>query len=340
LVLAACAPVIHPPPAVPPAAGEVTPRLDGNRLIVADGTRLPLTVWQPAASRPWAVAVALHGFNDYRMAFSEVGTELAERGIAVYAYDQRGFGEAPGRRYWHGSAAMIADYRAALAFVRARHPGLPLFAIGESMGGAVVLAAHAQTPRPEVDGVVLIAPAVWGASTMPFWQTGPLWLFSRTIPWWPMSGAGLPITPSDNNAMLRRLANDPLIIKETRVDAINGLVNLMDEGLEAAASLTGRAIILYGDADDVVPKRPTCQMIRSLPAAPAGAWRIVLYPEGHHMLTRDLAGREPIDDIAAFMASPAGPLPSGAEIDRAETGRPAALRAEKLCARFRPAEGP
>ena len=89
-------------------------------------------------------------------------------------------------------------------------------------------------------------------------------------------------------------------------------------------------------ADDVVPKKPTCQMIRSLPAAPDGAWRIVLYPEGHHMLTRDLAGREPIDDIVAFMANPAKPVPSAAEIDRAEANRPAALRAEKLCGRFPP----
>jgi alpha-beta hydrolase superfamily lysophospholipase len=324
--------VIHPPPAAPPE-GSV-PRIEGDRLIATDGSRLPLRKWQPSSERPWAVAIALHGFNDYSMAFSEVGTELAERGVAVYALDQRGFGEAPGRRYWHGSDKMVADYRDAVTVLRARHPGLPLYAIGESMGGAVVLAAHAKPPKADVDGVVLIAPAVWGASTMPFWQTGPLWLFSRAIPWWPVSGTGLPVTPSDNNAMLRRLASDPLIIKDTRVDAIDGLVRLMDEGLAAAAALTGPALILYGDADDIVPKRPTCRMIRSLPMAPAGAWRIVLYPEGHHMLTRDLAGREPIDDIAAFMAAPSRVVPSGAEVERAESGRPAALRAGKLCARF------
>ncbi|MSP49873.1 MAG: alpha/beta fold hydrolase [Alphaproteobacteria bacterium] len=322
------------------AAGGPTPRLEDDRLVAADGARLPLAVWRPASGRPWAAAVALHGFNDYRMAFSEVGSELAERGVAVYAYDQRGFGQAPGRGYWHGSEAMIADYRTAVALVRARHPGLPVFAIGESMGGAVVLAAHAEAPRPEVDGVVLIAPAVWGASTMPVWQTAPLWLFAHTIPWWPMSGAGLPITPSDNVAMLRRLSVDPLIIRETRADAVYGLVRLMDEGLAGAAALAGPALVLYGGADDIVPKAPTCRMIRSLPAPPAGAWRIVLYPEGHHMLTRDLAGREPIDDIAAFLASLGGPLPSGAEIDRAQAARAPALRAEKLCARFPPAKDP
>lgn len=287
-------------------------------------------MWRPASARPWAAAVALHGFNDYRMAFSEVGSELAERGIAVYAYDQRGFGGTAGRGLWHGMAPMVADFKAAVALVRARHPGLPVFAIGESMGGAVVLAADGGG----ADGTVLIAPAVWGPSTMWPHESATLWFFAHTLPWWPASGAGLPITPSDNNAMLRRLSNDPMVIKETRVDAVYGLVRLMDEGLEGARRLAGPALILYGKLDDIVPKRPTCRMIRALPPAPAGAWRIALYPEGHHMLTRDLAGREAIDDIAAFMATPGRPIPSGAEIERAEWGRPPSLRAEALCARF------
>lgn len=167
-----------------------------------------------------------------------------------------------------------------------------------------------------------------------FFESSTLWFFAHTLPWWPASGAGLPITPSDNNAMLRRLSNDPMVIKETRVDAVWGLVRLMDEGLEGAKRLAGPALILYGKLDDIVPKGPTCRMIRALPPAPTGAWRIALYPEGHHMLTRDLAGREAIDDIAAFMATPGRPIPSGAEIERAEWGRPPSLRAEALCARF------
>jgi acylglycerol lipase len=318
--------VIYPAPTGAPRQ----PALADDRLIVSDGTALPLRSWRPATGAPWAAAIGLHGFNDYSMSFSEVGTELAERGIATYAYDQRGFGRAPGFRYWHGTEKMVADFKDAVAVVRARHPGLPVFAIGESMGGAVALVAGGGG----TDGVVLIAPAVWGASTMPFYQSAVLGALSHVIPWWQISGAGLPVQPSDNREALRRLANDPLVIKDTRIDAVAGLVRLMDEALEAATGLAGPALVLYGKDDDIVPKRPTCRMIRRLPAAPAGAWRIALYPEGHHMLTRDLAGRQAIDDIAAFMARPDREIPSGAEIDRAEAARPPALRAEALCGTF------
>ena len=45
-----------------------------------------------------AVILALHGFNDYSNAFAMPARLWAERGIASYAYDQRGFGGAPGLR--------------------------------------------------------------------------------------------------------------------------------------------------------------------------------------------------------------------------------------------------
>ena len=49
-----------------------------------------------------------------------------------------------------------------------------------------------------------------------------------------LTGSGLHILPSDNIPMLREFSRDPLVIKETRVDTIKGLVLLMSEALEAA----------------------------------------------------------------------------------------------------------
>jgi len=46
---------------------------------------------------------------------------------------------------------------------------------------------------------------------------------------------------------------------------------------------------------------------------PSGGRRVVFYPDGYHMLLRDLQGRVVIDDIAAWVLEPAGALPSGHE---------------------------
>src|SRR5690348_9841856 len=71
-----------------------TPHLESDAIIMSDGARLPLRVWLPSGPVK-AVVLALHGFNDYSNAFATPGEALAWRGIATYAYDQRGFGKAP-----------------------------------------------------------------------------------------------------------------------------------------------------------------------------------------------------------------------------------------------------
>ena len=130
--------------------------------------------------------------------------------------------------------------------IKARHPGVPVYLLGESMGAAVVILAMAGEDPPTVDGVVLSAPAVWARETMPFYQRGALWMASRLIPWANFTGLGLGIQASDNLEMLYALGRDPLVIKRTRVSAMEGLTNLMSDALTAAPRFRGRALVLYG----------------------------------------------------------------------------------------------
>ncbi len=302
LWFAACAPgVYHAGPALAP------PALNGTELIAADGTSLPLRHWQATAVNPRAVVIAVHGFNDYSNAFAQPGTVLANAGIQVYAYDQRGFGATNLAGYWAGVETMVDDLVQMVATVRARHPDVPLYLLGESMGGAVVMTALAHRRLPNVAGAVLIAPAVWGRETMnPFYRAA-LWLGAHTVPWLSVTGRGLKITPSDNIEMLRALSADPLVIKETRIEAIYGVVNMMDAALAAAPHIDAPLLVLYGARDEIIPKAPTARMLDRL----NGHHRVAVYPDGYHMLTRDLQADRVLTDIAAWIEAPRAPLPSG-----------------------------
>ncbi len=314
LVLAsACTPRLAPSGPGLAGLGEATPRLSDTQFVTEDGLALPLRAWLPEDGPPRVVVLALHGFNDYSKAFEEAGAFWAARGIATYAYDQRGFGEAPNRGLWAGTPALTADLRDATALLRDRHPGVPLYLVGDSMGGAVILAASQQDEALPVEGVVLVAPAVWARATMPALYRATLWLGAHTIPWATLTGRGLKIQASDNIEMLRALGRDPLIIKETRIDAIHGLANLMDEALAAAPALDLPALLLYGDKDEVVPEDPTLRLWQSLPASARARQRQALYSNGWHMLLRDLEAEVVWRDIARWIADPAAPLPSGAE---------------------------
>ena len=283
----------------------IAPQLAGDRVIVSDGAVLPLSIWAPDKPAR-AVVLALHGFNDYRNAFADVGPFLAERGMIVYAYDQRGFGATCQRGIWPGEELLAEDLRTVARLLRRQHRGVPLYLIGESMGGALAMSVLAETPEV-ADGTALVAAAVWGRASMNPVQSGLLWLVTHTYPAKRLSGRGLGIRASDNVAMLAAQHDDPLVQKDARADALWGLVNLMDRALAAAPGLMVPALVLYGEHDEVIPRRPTCRMLARLNESA----RIAVYPDGYHMLTRDLGARIVLEDLAAWLADPTAPLPSG-----------------------------
>ena len=299
----------------PAPAGSVQPALAQDHFTADDGAELPLRVWLPEG-KTTAMILAIHGFNDYSNAFAGPAADWAKDGIATYAYDQRGFGAAPMHGFWAGSARLATDLAEASRVLRARHPGVPLYILGESMGGAVAIVAMSGidgTPRPEADGIILSAPAVWGRDTMNAFERVGLWVGYRTFPGMTFTGKGFGIKPSDNIEMLRALSRDPLVIKETRVDAIKGLVDLMDEAQEGASKLDLPMLLIYGQHDELIPKEPIRRFIAHLPPDGGTARRIAWYPNGYHMLMRDLDAATVNRDIAAWIENVRAPLPSGAD---------------------------
>ncbi len=288
---------------------SISPRLEQKHYLAGDGVELPIRSWLPQHTPPRAVIIALHGFNDYSNAFAAPGVYLSSRGIACYAYDQRGFGNAPGRGLWAGTEAYSRDLTGFTRSIRKQHPGIPLYLLGESMGGAVAMAATTGSNAPPVDGLILVAPAVWARSTMPWYQRWLLAIASRTVPWLELTGKGLDITPSDNIEMRRALGRDPLVIKATRVDTLRGLTDLMDAALAAAPKLQQPTLIQYGKHDQIIPKEPTLQMLATVPPNV----RTAFYAEGYHMLLRDLQAEKPLADIVAWVTDRNGSLPYGAE---------------------------
>jgi len=290
---------------------------------MSDGYVLPMKTWR-STGRPAAVVLALHGFNDYRNAFDALAQSFADDLVTTYAFDQRGFGETEQRGVWAGHTVMQSDLIAAVNLICEKHAGLPIFVLGESMGGAVILSAVQQLEQTCVQGVILSAPAVWGWQTMPWWQTVPLRLLAHTFPEHIVTADGLDIHPSDNDDMLDALGRDPLIIKETRIDAIYGLTDLMEAALVNSSALKLPSLILYGEHDDIIPPTPFCEMSNNLPDRVTSHWRLMLYPNGYHMLSRDLQGEVVIQDMMAWIHNQRSWLPSGHEVVQ-DTSRLSAL---------------
>lgn len=292
------------PASPPPEPAGPVPR---EALVMADGTRLALRAWVPAAP-PRAVVLALHGFGDHGgNLLVEGGPLLNAAGILVYAYDQRGFGYSDHRGIWPGVDTLVADARAATALIAARHPGLPLYLMGESMGGAIAAVA-AREPLP-VRGVILSAPAVLGRRQLPGVVSAAMDGLIWAMPAMAMQASAGGIAASDNRAALERFGRDPLTLRETRLDLVGGVLDSMDAAVAALPDCCAApTLILTGGRDQVIPARIARRVLRALP--PREDRRILHYPDGWHLLLRDGIRARVAADIIAWIDDPRTPLPA------------------------------
>jgi alpha-beta hydrolase superfamily lysophospholipase len=275
-------------------ARRTPPVLHDDALIAGDGVRLPLISWQP--QEPAAIMLGLHGYGDYRRAFRLAGPWFAARRIALFAYDQRGFGETESRGRWPGAAELIQDLAEAVLLLRERYPGLPLYVTGESMGGAVALAGLGQAKVVGVDRLLLAAPAVRGQVPLRELHDLALRLGALALPWLAVAlrrGARPWLEPGE----AARLADDPLILRQISVAAYDGLIELANQASDDPAEAIPPALLLYGELDATIPRVAIDDLVLRHDNVTTR-----LYPERHHLLLHEKGAGAVLEDCLAWLA--------------------------------------
>lgn len=123
-------------------------------------TPAPMRSWVDPNKPPIACLLCVHGLGLQSNSYEFFGKEQANRGLAVYSIDVRGFGSwmnAKGKTKVNFDDC-LDDIRIALESIHAANPGLPVYILGESMGGAIALRAASLYPTL-VDGLISSVPA-------------------------------------------------------------------------------------------------------------------------------------------------------------------------------------
>ncbi|MEO1470632.1 MAG: alpha/beta fold hydrolase [Pseudomonadota bacterium] len=270
-------------------------------LPVSGGAGVPATRWLPDGPR--AAVLALHGFGDHgRSTYDAAARAWGALGLATHAPDQRGFGRGPTRGRWPGADVLVADARAAMVEIRRRHPDLPLVLVGHSMGGGIALAAAApggDVPPP--DALVLAAPAIWGGTALNPLQRLAAWGAAAVFPDRRFTGEGVVrIQASDNIEALRALGRDPYYLGAPSARELFGLVRVVDRAAEAAPEVTAPSLLLLGERDQILP----LGRVREIHARLPGPREVLVYPDGWHLLFRDVQAPRVWDDVATFALAP------------------------------------
>ena len=278
------------------SAVDATLHPEGS-FVTPDGVSLYYQCWVPANRRARAVLVNLHGLGDHSGLYPSLAAHFPLRDIALYAYDMRGNGRSPGQRAyvrsWH---VYLDDLHAFLLRVREWEPDLPVFVLGNSLGGLVVLEYALDHPG-EVSGVIAAAPPL-GKLGVP----RPLMALGRVMSRiWPRFSLEVGMD-------LSGLARDPKVIESVVADPLfhrRGTARLSTEVTGAIERVQARAadfavplLLLHGSADRMVPPDGT-RAFYSRVALPDREFRE--YEGAYHGLFADLNHEDVLRDVERWI---------------------------------------
>ena len=92
---------------------------------------------------------------------------------------------------------------------------------------------------------------------------------------------------------------------------MHGLVDLMEAASLRLGAVEKPTLLLYGAHDQIVRKGPMRLALERAGERPN--LRTAYYPNGWHILNRDLQGEVIYRDVEAWLRDAAAPLPSGAQ---------------------------
>ena len=169
LALLSCALAIVIPPLVvsaqikTPAAKVDTPKAEQQAAASSTGGKdsaVACTTWIDPINPPRAALLCIHGLGLNSDTYRNFATRMCRRGIATYAIDVRGFGawmKANGKAHLDFEGT-LQDVKSTLTRIHKAHPKLPVFLLGESMGGAIALRAASMYPEL-IQGLISAVPA-------------------------------------------------------------------------------------------------------------------------------------------------------------------------------------
>jgi alpha-beta hydrolase superfamily lysophospholipase len=257
--------------------------------------RLFYQVWRP--SRPRALLVNLHGLGDHSGLYLNLAGHFPARGVALYAFDMRGNGRSPGQRaYVRSWGEYRGDLGAFLRRVREWEPRLPLFLLGNSLGGLVVLDYAIHYPQ-DLAGVIATSPPLGEVGVPPLLMALGR-VMSRIFPRFSLN-VGMDLSGlARDPAVIEAVLADPLFHRRGTARLSTEVTAAIQRVQEMAGRLSVPLLVLHGSADRMVPpdgSRAFLQKVRF----PDRELRE--YPGAYHGLFADLGFEAVLGDLERWI---------------------------------------
>ncbi|HET6577166.1 MAG TPA: alpha/beta hydrolase [Gemmatimonadales bacterium] len=264
----------------------------------AQGERLFLRAWRPAG-KSRAAAIFLHGLGDHSGLYPMIAETLVPCGLAVYAPDLRGNGRSPGPR---GHVDSWSDFREDLhrlvARVRPAEPGAPLFLLGNSLGGLIVLDYALGYPGG-LRGVMALSPPL-GEIGVPPALLALGRIASRIWPRFSLE-TGMDLTGlSRDPEVVRGVLADPLFHRRGTARLSTEVVGAIARVQEQAPRFPLPVLVMHGSADRMVRPDGSRRFIHRVGHPDK---ELIEYDGSYHALLADFDRERVLADLSDWIGA-------------------------------------
>jgi alpha-beta hydrolase superfamily lysophospholipase/thiol-disulfide isomerase/thioredoxin len=247
------------------------------------GGDAPCLSWIDPNVKPWAAMLCVHGLGLASDAYTGFGKHMAALGVATYAIDVRGFGSwmrAKGHEQVDFKAC-LSDVAGALKAIRRANPDIPVFLLGESMGGAVALQAAALYPDL-IDGLISAVPAGERFKqkrtdlkvALQILSAGP----NKEFP----IGKEIVNQATNNPELAERWENDPLDRMDLSPKELVQFQDFMNQNHDKAKLITAKPVLMFqGSQDKLVKPEGTIELFNEMTTSDKN---LVLLGDAEHLI--------------------------------------------------------
>jgi len=262
----------------------------------SEGLALYYQAWLPDTPAI-GVLVIVHGHGEHSGRYPHVVDHLVPQGFAVYALDHRGHGRSPGQRgYVNNMADFRGDVAALVQLAAAAHPNIPLFVMGHSLGGLIILDYVLHQPEG-LRGVIVSAPAVGSVGVSPILLQVSR-VLSRVWPTFSLE-TGLDVKGISRDPQeVQAYQNDPLVHGKGTARLATEVMDTAVYCQENAHTLQLPLLMIHGAADIITSPADSRRFFDNVSGSDK---TYIAYDGGFHESHNDIHYQQVVADISAWL---------------------------------------
>ncbi|MEA5570749.1 alpha/beta hydrolase [Calothrix sp. UHCC 0171] len=274
---------------------------EGN--IVTNGSMcLYYQSWHPN-NAPRGILAIVHGLGGHSGLYGNIVHQLIPKDFAIYSVDLRGHGKSSGQRgYINSWDEYRDDVSNFLKFIASQNPEIPIFLLGHSLGGLIVLdyvlhSAGEIEKQAKIKGLINLTPAL-GEPGVPLIKLLLGKLLSRIYPRFSLNtGIDLSLASRDPE-VVKVYAQDPLRHTMGTARLSTEFFRTLAWVKEHASELDVPFLMVIAGGDKVTFPEDSRAFFQQLNLSDK---ELQEYPESYHCIQDDLNYKEVLDNLADWL---------------------------------------